>query len=225
MGMPNREGKGYMEGQSKNKVAVPRYQQIAVEIASRIASGEYQIGEKIYARSSIASQYGVSPETARRAICVLCDLDIVASEKGSGVTIISHQNAVDFIKQYSKRQTIESIKENLVQSIARQKKEMDVFNACLSELIDASEHFRSINPFMPFEVRITNQCAYLNKTLQEIQFWQHTGATVLAVRRQERVLKSPGPYVVLLEHDILYFLPQDDSAQRVKEFLYPINEE
>jgi len=210
-----------MEGQSKNKVGMPRYQQIAVEIASRIASGEYQIGTKIYARSSIASQYGVSSETARRAICVLCDLEIVTSEKGSGVTIKSHQNAVDFIKQHSKRQTIESIKENLLQSVARQKKEVDTFNACLTELIEASEHFRSMNPFMPFEVRITSECAYLNKTLQDIQFWQHTGATVIAVRRQDMVLKSPGPYVVLLEHDILYFLPQDDSSQRVKDFLYP----
>lgn len=211
-----------MEGQSKNKVGIPRYQQIAIEIASRIASEEYQVGEKIYARSSIASQYGVSPETARRAICVLCDLDIVTSEKGSGVTIKSQKNAAAFIKQYSKRQTIDSIKESLLQSVARQKKEVETLNACLSDLIEASEHFKSMNPFMPFEVRITDQCAYLNKTLQDIQFWQHTGATVLAVRREDTVLKSPGPYVALLEHDILYFLPQDDSSQRVKDFLYPL---
>ena len=99
---------------------------------------------------------------------------------------------------------------------------METLNACLSDLIEASEHFKSMNPFMPFEVRITDQCAYLNKTLQDIQFWQHTGATVLAVRRGDVVLKSPGPYVALLEHDILYFLPQDDSSQRVKDFLYPL---
>lgn len=211
-----------VEEKVKNKISIPRYQKIAIEIASRISSGEYKVGEKIYARSSIASQYGVSSETARRAICVLCDLEIVISEKGSGVTIKSYENAVNFIKQYSKRQTIDTIKENLLKSIARQQKEMDTLSECLSDLITASEHFRSMNPFMPFEVKITKQCSYLNKTVSEIQFWQHTGATVLAIGRNGNVIKSPGPYAILLENDIIYFLSQDDSSQRVKEFLYPI---
>ena len=56
--------------QAKN---APRYQQIAADIAAKIAGGEYKIGDKIFARSSLASQYHVSSETARRAICVLCD--------------------------------------------------------------------------------------------------------------------------------------------------------
>jgi len=204
-----------------NQLAIPRYQQIALELAARIVSEEYQEGQKIYARSAIASQYGVSPETARRAICVLSDLDIVSAEKGCGVTIQSQKNATHFLKQYDKRQTINSIKDNLLQSIARQQKEMGVLSNCLSELIESSEHFRSMNPFMPFEVRISEHCVHLKKSLAEIHFWQRTGATVLAIRRQDRILKSPGPYVALLADDILYFLPQDDSPQRVKDFLYP----
>ena len=184
-----------MEEKVKNKISIPRYQQIAIEIASRISSGQYKVGEKIYARSSIASQYGVSSETARRAICILCDLEIVTSEKGSGVIIKSYENAVNFIKQYSKRQTIDTIKENLLKSIARQQKEMDTLNECLSDLIAASEHFRSMNPFMPFEVKITSECSYLNKTVSEIQFWQHTGATVLAIGRNGNVIKRYAPTV------------------------------
>ena len=209
-----------MEQKDKSKISIPRYQQIAIEIASRICSGEYKVGEKIYARSSIASQYRVSSETARRAICVLCDLEIVTSEKGSGVIIKSYENAVNFIKQYSKRQTIDTIKDNLLKSISRQQQEMDILSSCLADLISASEHFRSMNPFMPFEVKITEKCSYLSKTIAEIQFWQHTGATVLAIRRSDNIIKSPGPYAILLEGDIIYFLSQDDSPQRVKEFLY-----
>ncbi len=214
-----------MEEKMKNKISTPRYQQIAIEIATRIASEEYRIGEKIYARSNIAGQYGVSPETARRAISVLCDLNIVSSEKGSGVTIKSHKNAVNFIKQHSKRKTIDTIKENILESIDRQQKEMDTLNRHLSDLIIASEHFRSMNPFMPFEVRITSKCIYLNKTISEIQFWQNTGATVLAIQRNDMMIKSPGPYAILLENDILYFLSQDDNSKQVKDFLYPLTEE
>ena len=100
---------------------MPRYQQIAVEIATRIANEEYKVGDKIYTRSYIAGHYGVSPETARRAICVLSDLDIVVSEKGSGVTIKSRQNASNFIKQFNKRETIESINTQLTESKAMKK--------------------------------------------------------------------------------------------------------
>ncbi|MDF2838602.1 MAG: TrkA-C domain protein, partial [Evtepia sp.] len=115
------------------QIAIPRYQQIALDVASRIVRQEYQVGQKIYARSSIASQYGVSPETARRAICVLSDLNIVTSEKGSGVTIQSLESAINFLQQFNKRQSISSIKENILQSISRQKKEMDQLNHSLSE--------------------------------------------------------------------------------------------
>lgn len=210
-----------MNEQTSHPLAIPRYQQIALDMASRIVREEYQIGQKIYARSSIASQYGVSPETARRAICVLSDLNIVTSEKGSGVTIQSMDNATKFLHQYNKRQSISSIKENILKSISRQKKEMDQLNSFLSELIESTEHFRSMNPFMPFEIKITERCAYIDQSLAEIQFWQHTGATVIAISRNDCILKSPGPYVALSKDDIIYFLPQEDSPNRVKDFLYP----
>lgn len=207
--------------QSKN--TIPRYQQIAIEIASRVASEEYKVGDKIYARSSIASQYGVSPETARRAICVLCDLDIVTSEKGSGVTIISQANALKFIKQYNKRQTIDTIKENIMQSISRQRNEMETLDRCLSDLISASEHFRSSNPFMPFHITVTEKCTCIGKSVADLQFWQHTGATIIAIKRGDSTMISPGPYISILKDDILYFITQDDTPQRVKDLLYASN--
>jgi K+/H+ antiporter YhaU regulatory subunit KhtT len=210
-----------MDIEPKTRTVIPRYQQIAIEVAARIANGEYGEGEKIYARSSLASQYGVSPETARRAICILSDLGIVSSEKGSGIIIRSQKKAADYIQQNSKLETIDTIKENLLKSVARQKKEMDYLNECMNDLIEASVHFRSMNPFMPFEIRITTDCVYLNKTVTEIQFWQHTGATVIAVSRKDLVMKSPGPYVALTEGDTIYFIAQDDTADRVKGFLYP----
>jgi K+/H+ antiporter YhaU regulatory subunit KhtT len=205
-----------MAEEIKTKTAIPRYQQIAVEVAARIANGEYMEGEKIYARSSLASQYSVSPETARRAICILSDLG-----KGNGIIIKSQKKASEYIQQNGKRQTIDTIKENLLKSVSRQKQEMETLNDCLKDLIEASVHFRSMNPFMPFEIRITPECAYLNKTVTEIQFWQRTGATVIGVSRNNTLMKSPGPYVALSENDTIYFVTQDDTLDRVKDFLYP----
>ena len=55
---------------SEKAVQLPVYQKIAADIAAKIAERQYLVGEKIYSRSVIASQYSVSPETARKAICI-----------------------------------------------------------------------------------------------------------------------------------------------------------
>lgn len=210
-----------MGGEGKIKISTPRYQQIAVDIASKIADGNYKVGEMVYARSYLASQYGVSSETARRAICVLSDLNIVTSEKGSGVVIKSYENAVKFVKQFQDIQTINDIKATMIKSVERQKKEMEIFNECLSDLIEKTERFRSVNPFMPAQITIDSETPFLNQTVAEINFWQNTTATIIAVRRGNNLLISPGPYLILIENDVLFFVGEESSYERVKNFLYP----
>lgn len=209
-----------MESGHLTKIAVPRYQQIAADIAARIVDGKYAVGDKIYARSSLASQYGVSSETARRAICVLSDLNIVRSEKGSGVVIKSYEKAVSFFKQYKDLRTINDIKSSMLSSVDRQKKEMALLNKHLTELIEKTEHFRSVNPFMPFQITINAEVSLLNKSIAEISFWQNTGATIVAIKRGEDLLISPGPYAVLKENDILYFIGEEECFTRAKNYLF-----
>lgn len=209
-----------MENQSTSKISTPRYQQIATDIAAKIAEGKYVEGDKIYARSSLASQYGVSSETARRAICVLSDINIVSSAKGSGVIIKSYENAVKFLKQHQDVRTINDIRASMLSCVSRQKNEMALLNNQLNELIQKTEHFRSVNPFMPFQITITSETFYINKSIDELKFWHNTSATIVAIKRNENLLISPGPYAVLLENDVLYFVGDEDSFYRVRNFLY-----
>ncbi len=201
-------------------VTIPKYQQIALEIASKIVNEEYAIGQKIHGRSSVASQYNVSPETARRAFCILSDLDIVSSEKGSGMIIKSRSKAVEFLNQFSKRTSIETLKNSIMKNLQQQQKEIDTLSSDISELILATEHFRSMNPLMPFSLRITSKCKYLNKSILELKLWQHTGATLVAIKQGHTLIRSPGPYAIIRENDIIYFVAQEDSDQRIREFLY-----
>lgn len=209
-----------MDKTSPITISIPKYQQIAIDIASKIAKEEYTVGQKIHGRSSIAGQYKVSPETARRAFSILSDLDIVSSEKGSGMTIKSRGKAVEFLNQFSNRTTIETLKQSIMQNIERQQREFHSLSNDLSELISATEHFRSMNPLMPFSVRITSDCKYINKSIQDLQFWQHTGATLVAIKRDNTLLRSPGPYASILENDVIYFVSQEDSDQQVRDFLF-----
>ncbi|MBD7910821.1 MULTISPECIES: GntR family transcriptional regulator [Clostridium] len=206
--------------ENKIKLTTPRYQQIATDIASKIAEGHYKVGDKIYARSSLASQYGVSSETARRAICVLDDLDIVDTTKGSGVIIKSYENAIKFIRQYDNLQTIDSLKKNIIESVNKQKKELDYFSNVLSDLVDKTDRFRSTNPFIPFEIEITAETPYLNKSAADINFWHNTAATIIAIKRNGNLLMSPGPYASFCENDVFYFIGDKDCLERVQKFLF-----
>ncbi|WP_444659029.1 TrkA C-terminal domain-containing protein [Caproiciproducens sp. R2] len=206
------------------KVAAPVYQKIAADIAAKIVDNRYRVGEKIYARSYLASQYNVSSETARRAICVLSDLEIVDVTKGSGVIIKSYDNAVKFVHQYNDIQSLNDLKKDILSSVERQRKETKFLLKSISSIIDRTERFQSINPFIPFEIEITDKTPLLDKSLSELNFWHHTAATIIAIKRNSTLMMSPGPYAILQKHDVLYYCGEDNCQDRVKSFLYPDEE-
>ena len=206
---------------SNLKIVSPRYQQIAVDIAGKIVDRHYEIGEKIYARSALTIQYGVSPETARRAINVLSDVDIVEVVKGSGVIIKSHENAVKFIKQYQDIQTLHDLKHEILRRVDQQIDESYILKDKVSVLVERIERFHSINPFIPFEIKITADTPYLNKTSSDVNFWHNTTATIVAIKRGDEILMSPGPYAMFCLNDVIYFVGDANSYERVYHYMYP----
>ncbi len=204
---------------NKNNVASPRYMQVAQDVASKIADGLYPVGEKIYARSSLASQYGVSSETARRAICVLADLGIVESTKGSGVTIVSIEKAVAFVHQFSELSTLGTLRRALADSIEQQQDQMRSTNELLDSLVERIERFRTSNPFVPYQLRLPSSTTVEGQTLAELNFWHNTMATVIAIGREDRIILSPGPHLTLAPGDLLYYIGQSDCVDRVTALL------
>ncbi|MGI6554580.1 MAG: TrkA C-terminal domain-containing protein [Bacillota bacterium] len=210
--------------QKNVKISPPRYQQVAADVAAKIAKKHYLVGDRIYARSGLASQYGVSSETARRAICVLADMGIVEATKGSGVVVKSYENAVKFVQHYQDIQSAADLKREILGIIERQTEENKKLKECIGRMMDKTDRFRSINPFTPFDMVIDSTCHYIGKTLSEVNFWHNTTATVIAIRRNDTLLLSPGPYSVLMEGDVIYFIGEDKCFGRVKKFLYGSSE-
>ncbi|MFT8348772.1 GntR family transcriptional regulator [Clostridium saccharoperbutylacetonicum] len=203
------------------KIVSPVYQQIAADIASKIATGYYHVGEKIYARSVLASQYGVSAETARRAIAILADMDIVDANKGSGVIIKSAEKAIKFIKQHNDVKTVTDLRNDILDKLEHQKEENDLLRDRILDLLDRTDRFKAINPFIPFEIRVTKETPYIDKNVAEINFWHNTLATIICIKRNGFLEMSPGPYAVLRENDIFYFIGNEGCYEKVTKFLYP----
>ncbi len=204
---------------NSNEKDLSKYQQIALEIANRIAEGELQEGQRVFGRSSIAGSFHVSPETARRAFCMLADMGIVSPEKGSGMRVLSREKAEMYVRQFRERIDVMSIREYIITSVERQKQEMEELAQNLEKLISATENYRSSNLLSPHMIRISENCRFLGKTIEEIRLWQFTGATVVAIRRGGQTMISPGPYAIIRPLDILFFITNDLSDNRVREYL------
>lgn len=201
------------------RVTGARYVQIAADIASKIVDRQYKIGEKIYARSAIASQYSVSSETARKAIAILADLNIVETVKGSGVLITSSDNAAAFVRRFEDAGTLAEYKRDAMCCLAQMTKDSNDLRAALSKLVDHADRFQALNPLAPFSVQIGEEMPCVGRTIGSLNFWQNTAATVVAIRRDNVLIRSPGPYAELLAQDTVYFIGEDDCPARVDLFL------
>ncbi|WP_207941190.1 hypothetical protein DOK78_001283 [Enterococcus sp. DIV2402] len=205
----------------KNRVSLPRYQQIAVEIAERVVEGRYQVGEKIHARSTLASNFNVSPETARKAINVLVDLEIMEVRHGSGAYVSSKENAQKFVEKYRNVQSVKEIQQEIADSVDRQRQEIANFSELIDVLVNQTKQVHDISPFIPYELKITEKALHLEKSIVELNIWQVTGATVVAIQTETELLLSPGPYAKLSIGNIVYFVGNELSFQRMQNFFYP----
>lgn len=205
----------------KEITRLPRYQQIAIEIAERIVDNRYQVGDKIHARSTLATTFGVSPETARKAVNILVDLNIMEVKHGSGVFVASKSKAVTYLEQYKDVQSIEEIKNDLFNSLARQKQELMDFTKQVDQLVSQTVKLNKVNPMLPSELVITEEAEHLNTSISDLNLWHETSATVIAILHKEELVLSPGPYAVLNAGDTVYFIGNEFAAQRMTNFFYP----
>lgn len=140
--------------------------------------------------------------------------------KGSGVIIKSCEKALKYVRQYTDIQTMKDLKRDIIGSIERQNKENENLREMIGILMDKTERFKASNPFIPYEIFIDGKCKFLGKTISDINFWHHTSATIVAIKRNNELLMSPGPYAVFIEGDSIYFVGDENSPERVYRYLF-----
>lgn len=200
-------------------LVVPVYSQIALDIALRIARGDLKENTKIYGRSIMASEYGVSPETIRRAMKLLSDMEIVAIRHNSGAVILSCEKARQYVERFGSQNSIRSWQNELQQLLQKQADLNRQIADVAGSIVRINERFSATTPFPNYEARVPEGCPRIGKNLQELKFWQQTGATVIAIRRGDRIILSPGPYAVLEERDVLMFVGNVNCPDAVAAYL------
>lgn len=201
------------------KIETPVYAKIALDLAGKIAAGELIEGEKISGRSGLAGLYQVSPETIRRSIQLLEDIDIVKTRAGSGIFIISREQAKQYVERHRVMTGFREIREE-IRELTHQK---EVIEARITDLIEQLEEqagrLQNIRPVYPYEVIVPTGSPLIGKTINDSKFWQNTGGTIVAIRRGNTIFNSPGPYALFQVGDVLLITGEAGVDSRSKAFL------
>ena len=200
-------------------VDVPMYRKIALDIAGRICRGEFKEGDRIYGRSTLAGEYNVSPETIRRAVNLLEDMQVVSASQGSGIYIQSRQSAYGFIERFQNKESVSSLRSDIKRLLFQKQTIEDEINGMINKIIDYSDRLKNVNPITPLEIEMEEESSLIGKTVTDTKFWQNTGATIVAIRRNGKLILSPGPYVGFEKGDSILVVGEMGILERIRKFM------
>lgn len=195
-----------------------RYEQIALDIAQRIARGEFREGQKLSGRSLLAGTYNVSPETIRRSIALLQNIGVVEAITGSGIIIRSASLAKEYLIEYNERQEIINLR-NRINNTLNQRRQLDVeLEKELSKLLEYA--FQKASFLQQIEEIVVSADSWMvGKTIAETNMRYRTGATVIAIIRSGQEFFSPQPDFMLQENDMLLIVGNSSAKERVKALI------
>lgn len=194
---------------------LPRYEEIAMDIATRIVSREYRRGDKLFGRSSLAGRYKVSPETIRRAVALLHSRGVVASMPGSGVVVISEEEARRYLDEAQVRTALQALEEE-IESLLEKRRDLD---EKLESAIGRVIHYTSgtITTMRHVEeVSIPNDSSLVGQTLASADLRTRTGATVVGMARGREEIFSPRPDMEIRGGDVLIIVGADEAKELLK---------
>lgn len=198
---------------------LPQYMRIAVSVAGRIADGQLAEGEKLSGRSKLSSEYQVSPETIRKSVQLLRDMQVVTVKEQSGVYVRSAENAKRYLQMVGEKNELRQKKQRLRALLAQQEAvARQVSELCGSILDDSVQPEQAAEQLKTFSCRVPQDWPDAGKTLGSLHFWQATGATVVAIARADTLTVSPGPYAELRGGDRILFVGDQEAREAVARF-------
>lgn len=207
--------------ENSEKITIPRYLKIAFDIAARIASRSLAEGEKLKGRSILSTEYNVSSETIRRSMSILSDKKVVQIKAGSGIFILSRNQAVEFINNFKSDEILHKMNDNL-SGLLKKRLELDEeISHTTKQIADMYKYLRS-DLIKPVEIILPEDSHVIGKSIGELQIWHNTGATIIGIIQDKQIIISPGPYFEFTPKDKVLIVGDEHVIERFNAFLNEI---
>jgi len=198
----------------KQTVVPSQYLQIALDLATRISKGDLPEGSRIYGRSLMASEYNVSPETIRRSLRLLADMKVVEVKPQSGAVVLSADSARRYIENFGENAEVRTLRAELKSLMQQYGEITHRLTDVVTALSKSQETFASAErPFPNYEVPVPADSPLIGQSIGALKFWQSTGGTIVAIRRGQTVILSPGPYAELYGGDVIILVGNPSAAE------------
>ena len=198
----------------KQTVVPAQYLQIALDLATRIAKGELAEGSRIYGRSLMASEYNVSPETIRRSLRLLADMKVVEVKPQSGAVVLSADNARRYVENFEEDAGVHALRAELKELLQQYGDLNRRLTDVVTALVKGQYTFASSEQPLPnYEVPVPADSPLIGQSIGSLKFWQSTGSTIVAIRRGQTVILSPGPYAQLYGGDVIILVGSPAAAE------------
>lgn len=197
----------------------PNYIKIAVDIAHRIINNEFLEGEKITGRTTLVSIYNVSPETIRRSLALLKDMDVVTVNEKSGIIINNKNAAKEFLYKFKTKSDFTNLNNETFDLIKMRKEIDNKLEKNITSIIEFATQLRNVGSIIPFENIVKKDSVAVGKSIGELNFWHNTKATIIAVKRNGDLFLSPGPYFIINTDDIIVYVGDDSVLENVKNYI------
>lgn len=197
----------------------PNYIKIAVDIAHRIMNNEFLEGEKITGRTTLVSIYNVSPETIRRSLALLKDMDVVTVNEKSGIIINNKNAAKEFLYKFKTKSDFTNLNNETFDLIKMRKEIDNKLEKNITSIIEFATQLRNVGSIIPFENIVKKDSIAVGKSIGELNFWHNTKATIIAVKRDGDLFLSPGPYFIINTDDIIVYVGDDSVLENVKNYI------
>ena len=198
----------------KQSVVLSQYLQIALDLATRISKGELPEGSRIYGRSVMASEYNVSPETIRRALRLLADMKVVEIKPQSGAVVLSADSARRYIANFEESADVRVLRRQLKDMMEEATDLHRRIADTIAALVKSRDPFAAAGEPLPnYEVPVPQNSPVTGKSIGALKFWQSTGGTIVAIRRGQTVILSPGPYAELYGGDVIVLVGTPAAAE------------
>ena len=205
----------------KQSVVLSQYLQIALDLATRIAKGELPEGSRIYGRSVMASEYNVSPETIRRALRLLADMKVVEIKPQSGAMVLSADSARRYIANFEESTDIRALRRQLKDMMEEAADLHHRITDTIAALVKSRETFAAAGEPLPnYEVPVPQNSPVTGKSIGALKFWQSTGGTIVAIRRGQAVILSPGPYAERYGGDVIVLVGTPAAAEAAHHLVH-----
>lgn len=165
----------------------------------------------------MASEYKTSPETIRRALKLLSDMKVVTIHPQSGAIVLSRDNASRYLRDYQAEKSTIQIRLHISDLMNQMETLNTELTDSINDLIVRKDFFTTAKESLPnYELTVPDDSSIIGKSVGGLNFWQHTGCTVIAIRRGKNVIISPGPYAEIYGGDTLLVVGSTEAVEKAQ---------